>query len=154
MTDHAPMKLEKHYTWWIERRWHIPNKPPFTRLATSLLVSNAWIQHKIVQYWWWFLSQWCRDVASGAYRHLYIGLQVVEAHPLFPYFLEKRSAIPTSPFFSTSWCCCCCCWCCCCCHSCCNAFTYLFYTGCIHEAGEGNTPSVIPASICDDLKKL
>ena len=28
-----------------------------------------------------------------------IGLQVVEAHPLFPYFLEKRLAIPTSPFF-------------------------------------------------------
>ena len=28
-----------------------------------------------------------------------MGLQVVEAHPLFPYFLEKRLAIPTSPFF-------------------------------------------------------
>ena len=27
------------------------------------------------------------------------GLQVVEVHPLFPYFLEKRLAIPTSPFF-------------------------------------------------------
>ena len=46
-----------------------------------------------------FLRQWCRDVASGADRHLDIGLQVVEAHPLFPYFLEKRLAIPTSPFF-------------------------------------------------------
>ena len=32
-------------------------------------------------------------------RHLDIGLQVVEAHPLFPYFLEKRLAIPTSPYF-------------------------------------------------------
>ena len=31
--------------------------------------------------------------------HLDIGLQVVEAHPLFPYLLEKRLAIPTSPFF-------------------------------------------------------
>ena len=41
----------------------------------------------------------CRDVASGADRHLDIGLQVVEAHPLCPYFLEKRLAIPTSPFF-------------------------------------------------------
>ena len=30
-----------------------------------------------------------REVASGADRHLDIGLQVVEAHPLFPY-------IPTS----------------------------------------------------------
>ena len=38
-------------------------------------------------------------IASGADRHLDIGLQVVEAHPLFPYFLEKRLAIPTSPFF-------------------------------------------------------
>ena len=33
-------------------------------------------------------------------RHLDIGLQVVEAHPLFANFLEKRLAIiPTSPFF-------------------------------------------------------
>ena len=44
------------------------------------------------------------DVASCADRHLDIpnfdlGLQVVEAHPSFPYFLEKRLAIPTSPFF-------------------------------------------------------
>ena len=45
MTDHALLKLEKHYTWWIERRWHIPNKPPFTRLAIGLLVSIALIQH-------------------------------------------------------------------------------------------------------------
>ena len=28
-----------------------------------------------------------------------MGLQVVEAHPLFPYFLEKHLAFPTSPFF-------------------------------------------------------
>ena len=82
----CPITLEKHYTWWILRRWHIPNKPLFTRLATGLIVSNAWIQLKIVQHLWWFLRQWCRDVASGAERHLDIGLQVVEAHPLFPYF--------------------------------------------------------------------
>ena len=37
-----------------------------------------------------FLRQRCRDVASGADRHLVIRLQVVEGHPLFPYFLEKR----------------------------------------------------------------
>ena len=60
MTDHATMKLEKHYTWWVERRWYIPNKSHFTRLATGLLlVSNAWIQHTIVQCWWCFLRQWC-----------------------------------------------------------------------------------------------
>ena len=35
---------------------------------------------------------------SGTDRHLDIGLQVVQAHPLYPYFLEKRLAIPT-PFF-------------------------------------------------------
>ena len=37
--------------------------------------------------------------ASGTDRHLDIGLQVIEAHPLFPYFLEMCLAIPTSPFF-------------------------------------------------------
>ena len=45
-----------------------------------------------------FLRQWCRDVASGADRHL-DGLQVVEAHPLFLDFLEKCLAIPTSTLF-------------------------------------------------------
>ena len=30
---------------------------------------------------------------------MYFGLQAVEAHPLFWYFLEKHLAIPTSPFF-------------------------------------------------------
>ena len=41
------------------------------------------------------------DVALGADRHLDItfGLQLDEGHPLFPYFLEKHLAIPTSPFF-------------------------------------------------------
>ena len=38
---------------------------------------------------------------TGADRHLDIGLQVVEAHPLFPYFLEKHLAIPTFPFIIT-----------------------------------------------------
>ena len=47
MTDHAPMKLEKHYSCWIERRWHIPKKSHFPRLATGLLVSNALIQLKM-----------------------------------------------------------------------------------------------------------
>ena len=45
------------------------------------------------------------DVALGADRHLDIGLQVVEAHPLFPYFLEKRLAIPTLLLSFTSKCC-------------------------------------------------
>ena len=62
-------------------------------LTTGPLVSNAWIQFNIDD------GSGGSDVASGADRHLDIGLQVVEAHPLFPYFLEKRLAIPTSPFF-------------------------------------------------------
>ena len=31
-----------------------------------------------------------------------IGLQVVEAHSLYPYFKEKRLAFPTFPFLFTS----------------------------------------------------
>ena len=70
-----------------------------------------------------FMRQWCRCVASGADRHLNITfeLQVIENSYLvtknhltiprspffinyffcylFPYFLEKRSAILSSPFF-------------------------------------------------------
>ena len=40
----------------------------------------------------------------GADRHLDItfGLQVVESSSLYPYFLEKRLAIPTSLFFHLS----------------------------------------------------
>ena len=44
-----------------------------------------------------------RDVASGTDRHLgkklYFELHIVEAHPLFPSFIEKCLANPTSPFF-------------------------------------------------------
>ena len=46
---------------------------------------------------------------TGADRHLDIGLQVDEAHPLFPYFLEKHLTIPTFPFiiyyvsFTSKW---------------------------------------------------
>ena len=31
--------------------------------------------------------------------------RLLKAHPLFPYILEKRLAIPTSPFFSKSFLC-------------------------------------------------
>ena len=37
MTEHAPMKLEKYYTCWIERTWHLPKKYPVLRLATGPL---------------------------------------------------------------------------------------------------------------------
>ena len=36
-----PHEAGKHYTCRIERRWHIPNKSPFPRLAKGLIVSNA-----------------------------------------------------------------------------------------------------------------
>ena len=37
MTDHTPMKLEKHYTCWIEKGDGIvSNNSPFARLATGL----------------------------------------------------------------------------------------------------------------------
>ena len=49
-----------------------------------LLVSITWIQLKIIKHWQWFWRQWCRDVASGADRHLDItfGLQLVESSSL------------------------------------------------------------------------
>ena len=67
-------------------------------LATpSSTVHSTWIL--TTKFWLLVLEAVSRDVASGTDRHLDIGLQVVEAHLLFPYFLEKRLAIPTSLFF-------------------------------------------------------
>ena len=95
------MKHEKHYTCWIERKWHIPLKSPSPRLATGFLVSNAWIQLKLVLYWWWFCRQWCRDVASGADRHLDItfGLQVVESSSLVSVLFREVFSHPYISFF-------------------------------------------------------
>ena len=42
-----------------------------------------------------------RSVADR-YLDITFGLQVIDFHPLFPYFLEKCSGIPTSPFSFTS----------------------------------------------------
>ena len=78
-----------------------PKKSPFPRLATGLWVSNAWIQLKIVQYWWWCWRQWCRDVASGTDRHLDItfGLQVVESSSLVSVLFREASNHPFNSFF-------------------------------------------------------
>ena len=38
MTDHAPMKLEKYYTW-IERRWHIPKNSILSSKCSAFPVS-------------------------------------------------------------------------------------------------------------------
>ena len=50
---------------------------------------NALIQLKIIQYWWWFWRQWCRDVASGIDRHtdrteIYFRLQIQGNQKLIP----------------------------------------------------------------------
>ena len=70
-------------------------------LATDLLVSNAWIQLKIVKYWQWFWRQWWRDVASGADRHLDItfGLQVVESSSLLSVLFREAFSRPYISFF-------------------------------------------------------
>ena len=41
LADHTPMQLEKYYTYYIERRWHIPYNSVSATLATDLLVFNA-----------------------------------------------------------------------------------------------------------------
>ena len=43
MTDHTPMKLQKYYTCYIERRLDIPYNPASARLTTG----HALIQLKI-----------------------------------------------------------------------------------------------------------
>ena len=80
MTDHAPMKLEKHYTCWIVRRWHIPNKYRIPRLATGLLVSNELLLEAVM-----------RDVA--------LGLHVVDSSSLVSVLFRKAFSIPTYFFF-------------------------------------------------------
>ena len=66
---------------------------PFTRLATGLLMSSAWIQHKIVQYWWWFLRQWCRDVALGTVSVL---LREAISHPYISFFHLLVNGFPVT----------------------------------------------------------
>ena len=51
MTDHTPMQLEKYYTCYIESGLHIPYNPASARLTTGLLILNALIQLKIIQYY-------------------------------------------------------------------------------------------------------
>ena len=50
MTDHTPMQLEKYYTYCIERGLHINYNPASARLTTGLLMLNALIQLKLIQY--------------------------------------------------------------------------------------------------------
>ena len=59
---------------------------------------------KAYQFWLLLVRQWCSGVASGADRHLDITIiqNAGKALPLFPNFLEKHLAIPTSPFSYTS----------------------------------------------------
>ena len=106
MTDHTPMQLEKHYTCCIERRWHILYNPT----SAGLLVSNAWIQLKIVQYWWCYWRHWCRDVASGIDRHpdrteIYFRLQIHGNQKLILVSVLLLFIHPSSPVFHFKWFC-------------------------------------------------
>ena len=106
------MQLEKYYTCYIERRLHIPYNPASARLTTGLLILNALIQLKIIQYWWWLWRQWCRDVASGIDKHpdrteIYFRLKfisdcryrVIESSSLVPVLFREVFSHPYISFF-------------------------------------------------------
>ena len=81
--------------------------PASARLTLGLLMVNALIQLKIIQYWWCFWRQWCRDVASGTDRHVDIifRLQLVESSSLVSILFREVFNHPyTSPFSFTSKC--------------------------------------------------
>ena len=83
---HAPWKVlhllyRKEITYTLQSR--------FCKLTTGLLMLNVLIQIKIIQYWWWFWRQWCRDVASGIDKHpdrteIYFRLQIQGNRKLIP----------------------------------------------------------------------
>ena len=50
MTDHTHMQLEKYYTCNIKRRLHTHYNPASARLTIGLLMFNALILLKIIQY--------------------------------------------------------------------------------------------------------
>ena len=86
-------------------RKEIPYKPPSAKARYRPLVSNAWIQLKIVKYWRWFWRQWCSSRHWQASWHnfyleeIYFGLQVQGSWKLIPCYREVFSH-PTSPFSS------------------------------------------------------
>ena len=94
----------KYYTCYIERRFHIPYKPAPPRLTIGLLMFNALIHLKIIQYWWWFRRQWCRDVASGIDRHpdrteIDCRYRVIENPSLVPVLFREVISHPYISFF-------------------------------------------------------
>ena len=101
------MQLEKYYTCSIESRLHIPYNPASARLTTGLLILNALIQLKIIQYWWWFWKQWCRDVASGIDKHpdrteidfRFCRYMVIESSSLVPVLFREGFSHPYISFF-------------------------------------------------------
>ena len=86
MTDHASMKLEKHYTCWIERRW-----ADYRPLSVQCLNSTK-ILMKVLE---------AGDVASGADRYLDItfGLEVVESSSLVSVLFREAFSHPYISFF-------------------------------------------------------
>ena len=67
---------------------------------------NALIQLKIIQYWWWFWRQRCRDVAPGIDRHpdrtefiLDCRYRVIESSSLVPVLFREVFSHPYISFF-------------------------------------------------------
>ena len=103
MTNHTHMQLEKYYTCYIERRVHIPYNPASARLTIGLLMFNALIQLKIIQYWWWLWRQWCRDIASGILTEQKLipdcRYRVIESSSLVPVLFREVFSHPYISFF-------------------------------------------------------
>ena len=97
------MQLEKYYTCYIERRLHIPYNPASARLTIGLLMFNALIQLKILQYWWWFWRQWYRDVASGILTEQKLisdcRYRVIESSSLVPVLFREVFSHPYMSLF-------------------------------------------------------
>ena len=80
--------------------------PASARLTIGLLMFNALIQLKIIQYWWCFWRQWCSDVASGIDRHpdrteiiSDCRYSVIESSSLVPVLFREVFSHPYISFF-------------------------------------------------------
>ena len=96
MTDHEAGKalhlLDRKERGFL-RYMPSPHKAGYRPLSVQFLNST--------KYWRWFWRQWCRDVASGANRHLDItfGLQVVDSSSLVSVHFREAFSHPYISFF-------------------------------------------------------
>ena len=67
------------------------------------LMLNALIQLKIMQYWWWFWRQWCRDILTGILtEHKLISdcrYRVIESSSLVPVLFREVFSHPYISLF-------------------------------------------------------